>query len=153
MKVVLQRVRRASVSVEGSVIAEIGRGLLLLVGVGRDDPDQHAGTLSDKVATLRVFADEDGKTNLALADVGGAALVVSQFTLYGDVRTGRRPSWTGAEDPDRAATLVEAFATALEARDVPVARGMFGAAMEVELINDGPFTLVLGAGDLGGPPA
>ena len=130
MKVVLQRVRHASVSVEGSVIAEIGRGLLLLVGVGRDDPDQHVRTL---------------------ADVGGAALVVPQFTLYGIVRKGRRPSWAGAEDPDRAAALVEAFAASLEAHDVPVTRGVFGAAMEVELINDGPFTLVLDAGDLGAP--
>ncbi|HVD70462.1 MAG TPA: D-aminoacyl-tRNA deacylase, partial [Actinomycetota bacterium] len=103
MRVVLQRVAHARVSVAGAVAGEIGRGLLLLVGVGRGDPDEHARRLADKVATLRVFADADGKTNLAIADVAGAALVVSQFTLYGDVRKGRRPSWTPAEDPERAA--------------------------------------------------
>src|SRR5262245_52415131 len=98
MRVVLQRVLRASVSVDGEIVGESGRGMLLLVGVGVGDPEAHAARLADKVATLRVFADDDGKTNLALADVDGAALVVSQFTLYGDVRKGRRPSWTAAED-------------------------------------------------------
>lgn len=145
MRVVLQRVSRARVSVDGTAVGEIGRGLLLLVGVGRGDPDEHAGRLADKVATLRVFADADGKTNLAIAEVAGAALVVSQFTLYGDVRKGRRPSWTPAEDPERAAVMVEAFAVALEAHGVPVERGVFGADMEVELTNDGPFTLILDA--------
>ena len=159
MRVVLQRASRASVSVEGEVVGEIGRGLLLLVGVGSGDPDEHVSRLADKIATLRVFADEEGKTNLALADVAGGALVISQFTLYGDVRKGRRPSWSPAEDPDRAATMVEAFAAALEARGVPVARGIFGADMEVELVNDGPFTLILDADRLsamaheGGPLA
>ena len=143
MRVVLQRVVRARVSVDGAAVGQIGRGLLLLVGVGRGDPDEHAGRLADKVATLRVFAD--GKTNLAIADVAGAALVVSQFTLYGDVRKGRRPSWTPAEEPDRAAAMVEAFTVALEAHGVPVERGVFGADMEVELTNDGPFTLILDA--------
>ncbi len=145
MRIVLQRVTHARVTVDGAVAGEIGRGLLLLVGVGRGDPDEHSVRLADKVATLRVFADANGKTNLALADVGGAALVVSQFTLYGDVRKGRRPSWTPAEDPERAAAMVEAFAVAIEQHGVPVERGMFGADMEVELTNDGPFTLILDA--------
>jgi D-tyrosyl-tRNA(Tyr) deacylase len=145
MRVVLQRVARARVTVDGDVVGAIERGLLLLVGVGRgDDPDE-AERLAEKIAGLRVFEDDDGKTNLALADVGGEVLVVSQFTLYGDVRKGRRPSWTDAEDPDVAAERVEAFAQALEARGLRVARGVFGAHMEVELLNDGPFTLILGS--------
>jgi D-tyrosyl-tRNA(Tyr) deacylase len=145
MRVVLQRVAHARVSVDGAPVGEIGRGLLLLVGVGRGDPDEHPVRLADKVATLRVFADADGKTNLAIADVDGAALVVSQFTLYGDVRKGRRPSWTPAEDPERAAAMVEAFTVGLEAHGLQVERGVFGADMEVELTNDGPFTLILDA--------
>jgi D-aminoacyl-tRNA deacylase len=148
MRVVVQRVRSARVTVDGTVVGEIGRGLLLFVGVGRDDPEAHALHLAQKVAGLRVFADDDGKTNRSLADVGGAALVVSQFTLYGDVRKGRRPSWTDAEDPERAATLVESFAVALEDVGVPVARGVFGAHMQVELTNEGPFTLILDANRL-----
>jgi D-tyrosyl-tRNA(Tyr) deacylase len=145
MRVVLQRVARARVTVDGEVVGAIERGLLLLVGVGRgDDPDE-SERLAEKVAGLRVFEDDDGKTNLALADVGGDVLVVSQFTLYGDVRGGRRPSWTGAEDPGVAAERVEAFAQALEARGIRVARGVFGAHMEIELLNDGPFTLILGS--------
>jgi D-tyrosyl-tRNA(Tyr) deacylase len=153
MRVVLQRVSHARVSVDGAVVGEIGPGMLLLVGVGRDDPDEQVAKLADKVATLRVFADAEGKTNLALADVEGAALVVSQFTVYGDVRKGRRPSWTPAEDPERAAAMVEAFAAALESRGVPVARGSFGADMQVELTNDGPFTLILDADEMFGPSA
>jgi D-tyrosyl-tRNA(Tyr) deacylase len=145
MRVVLQRVARAEVSVEGRVVSTIGRGLLLLVGVGRGDPDAHVEKLADKMAGLRVFEDDAGKMNLALADVGGEVLVVSQFTLYGDVRKGRRPSWTDAEDPSVAAARVEAFARALEDRGLPVARGVFGAHMEVDLVNDGPVTLVLDA--------
>jgi D-aminoacyl-tRNA deacylase len=148
MRVVVQRVRSARVTVDGTVVGEIGRGLLLFVGVGRDDPEAHALHLAHKVAGLRVFADDDGKTNRSLADVGGTALVVSQFTLYGDVRKGRRPSWTDAEDPERAATLVESFAVALEDVGVPVARGVFGADMQVELTNEGPFTLILDANRL-----
>ena len=145
MRVVLQRVARASVDVDGERVAEIGRGFLLLVGIGIDDVDGEIDRMADKVAGLRVFADEDHKMNLALADVGGEVLVVSQFTLYGDVRKGRRPSWTRAADPAVAAEKVEAFARALEARDLSVARGVFGAHMEVALLNDGPVTLVLDA--------
>ena len=145
MRVVLQRVSRATVDVGGERVAEIGRGFLLLVGIGTDDVDGEIDRLADKVAGLRVFADEDHKMNLALADVDGEVLVVSQFTLYGDVRKGRRPSWTGAAAPAVAAEKVEAFAVALEARGLRVRRGVFGAHMEVELLNDGPVTLVLDA--------
>jgi D-tyrosyl-tRNA(Tyr) deacylase len=145
VRVVLQRVARANVDVAGERVAEIGRGFLLLVGIGTDDVEGEIDRMADKVAGLRVFADQDHKMNLALADVGGEVLVVSQFTLYGDVRKGRRPSWTGAADPGIAAEKVEAFARALEARGLRVRRGVFGAHMEVELLNDGPVTLVLDA--------
>ena len=148
MRVVLQRVARAAVGVEGERVAEIGRGFLLLVGAGREDLEDEPERLADKIATLRVFSDADGKMNLALADVGGEVLVVSQFTLYGDVRKGRRPSWTGAADPEVASGRVEAFALALEARGLKVGRGVFGAHMEVDLLNDGPVTLVLDGGGL-----
>jgi D-tyrosyl-tRNA(Tyr) deacylase len=135
MRVILQRVSRASVRVDGTDVASIGRGYLLLVGVG----------LAEKVAGLRVFRDEEGKTNLDLSAVGGEALVVSQFTLYADTRKGRRPSFVDAADPDEAVALVETFAGALESRGVRVARGVFGAEMAVDLVNDGPFTLILEA--------
>jgi D-tyrosyl-tRNA(Tyr) deacylase len=143
MRVVLQRVAHASVSVDGSAVASIGRGYLLLVGIGADDGPGEAERLAEKIVGLRVFADAEGKMNLALADVEGDALVVSQFTLYGDTRKGRRPSWTAAADPDVAADRVEAFARALETQGVPkVGRGVFGADMQVDLLNDGPVTLV-----------
>jgi D-tyrosyl-tRNA(Tyr) deacylase len=143
MRIVLQRVAHASVTVHGDRVAEIGRGYLLLVGVGRGDPGDDAEKLADKIVHLRLFADDQGKTNRSLADVDGEVLVVSQFTLYADLRKGRRPSWGDAEDPAIAAERVEALAAALEARDVRVGRGVFGATMDVELLNDGPFTLVL----------
>jgi D-aminoacyl-tRNA deacylase len=143
VRVVLQRVLRASVTVDGDLVAGIGRGYLLLAGVGRDDPSEEPGLLAEKIVHLRLFADDEGKANLSLSDVGGEVLVVSQFTLYADLRKGRRPSWGRAEDPAIAAERVEALATALEELGVRVARGVFGAAMEVELVNDGPFTLVL----------
>ena len=145
MRVVLQRVARASVTVDGDRVAAIGRGYLLLVGVGRGDPAEEAERLAEKIVNLRLFADRDGKTNLSIADVGGEVLVVSQFTLYADLRKGRRPSWGDAEDPEVAAERVEALASAIESRSVPVRRGVFGAVMDVELLNDGPFTLVLEA--------
>lgn len=145
MRVVAQRVARASVTVDGVRVAKIGLGFLLLVGIGASDAEDEVDRLAEKIAGLRVFADADGKMNLALDDVGGAALVVSQFTLYGDLRKGRRPSWTAAADPELAAARVEAFAQSLENRGVRVARGVFGANMEVELLNDGPVTLVLDA--------
>jgi D-tyrosyl-tRNA(Tyr) deacylase len=148
VRVVLQRVSRASVDVDGKRVAEIGLGYLLLVAAGHDDRDGEPERLAEKIANLRVFADDDHKMNLALADVGGEALVVSQFTLYGDVRKGRRPSWTGAADPSVAEGRVEALAKALEARGVRVGRGVFGAHMEVDLVNDGPVTLVLEGAEL-----
>jgi len=143
MRVLLQRVSRASVTVDGEIVSSIGPGLLLLVGVGKGDPPEQVERLAEKVANLRVFADGEGKTNLALGDVTGEALVVSQFTLYADLRKGRRPSWTDAEDPAVAAERVEAFAVALEARGIATARGVFGADMLVELVNEGPVTIWL----------
>jgi D-aminoacyl-tRNA deacylase len=143
MRVVLQRVLRASVTVDGERVSEIGRGYLLLVGVGRGDPPEEPARLAEKILHLRLFADQDGKTDLPLAGVDGEILVVSQFTLYADLRKGRRPSWGDAEEPDVAAARVEALAEALEESGARVARGVFGASMDVELLNDGPFTLVL----------
>jgi D-tyrosyl-tRNA(Tyr) deacylase len=145
MRVVLQRVARASVTVDGERVAEIGRGYLLLVGVGKGDQAGEPGRLAEKLVNLRLFADDEGRTNRSLVEVSGEVLVVSQFTLYADLRKGRRPSWTDAEDPAIAADRVEALAAALEARGVRVQRGVFGAEMAVELVNDGPFTLVLDA--------
>lgn len=147
MRVVLQRVARASVSVEGERVASIGPGFLLLVGIGAKDGDGEVDRMAGKIASLRVFADAEGKMNLALGDVEGEVLVVSQFTLYGDLRKGRRPSWTGAAEPDLAAERVEAFARALESRGLRVGRGVFGAHMAVDLLNDGPVTLVLDASE------
>jgi D-tyrosyl-tRNA(Tyr) deacylase len=148
MLVVLQRVSRASVGVEDELAGEIGRGFLLLVAAGRGDGPDEPERLARKIAGLRVFPDDDGKMNRSVVDVGGAALVVSQFTLYGDVRRGRRPSWTGAADPEIARERIEDFAKALEAEDVPVASGHFGAHMDVELVNDGPVTLILDGAEL-----
>ena len=148
MRVVLQRVRRASVTVDGELVASIDRGYLLLVGIGSRDAGDEVERMAEKVANLRLFADRDGKTNLALSDVEGEILVVSQFTLYADVRKGRRPSWTDAAPPEVASERVEALARSLEGRGLTVRRGVFGAHMDVELLNDGPFTLVLDASSL-----
>jgi D-aminoacyl-tRNA deacylase len=141
VRVLLQRVSRASVTVRGERVAEIGPGLLLLVGVGKDDGFGEYDRLAEKVVNLRVFEDEQGKMNRSLAETGGEILLVPQFTLFGDVRKGRRPSWDAAAPPDIAADRVEAFARALEARGVTVRRGAFREHMEVELVNDGPVTL------------
>jgi D-tyrosyl-tRNA(Tyr) deacylase len=143
MRVVLQRVLRASVTVDGERVSQIGRGYLLLVGVGRGDPSDEPERMAEKIVNLRLFADNEGMTNLPLAGVDGEILVVSQFTLYANLRKGRRPSWGDAEDPEIAAERVEALAEALESRGARVSRGVFGAVMDVELLNDGPFTLVL----------
>jgi D-tyrosyl-tRNA(Tyr) deacylase len=147
VRILLQRVSRASVTVRGELVAEIGPGLLLFVGVGRDDGFGEYDRLAEKVVNLRVFEDEQGKMNKALAEAGGDILVVPQFTLFGDVRKGRRPSWDAAAPPDIAADRVEAFARALEARGATVRRGAFREHMEVELVNDGPVTLWIDSAD------
>jgi D-tyrosyl-tRNA(Tyr) deacylase len=141
LRILLQRVSRASVTVRDELVSGIGPGLLLLVGVGNEDGFGEYDRLADKVVNLRVFEDEQGKMNRSLADVGGEILVLPQFTLYGDVRKGRRPSWDGAAPPEIAQDRVEAFAKALEARGANVKRGAFREHMEVELVNDGPVTL------------
>ena len=140
MRVVLQRVSRALVTIADERVASIGHGFLALTGVGHGDGLQEAERLAEKISTLRVFADSAGKMNLALTDVGGEVLVVSQFTLYADLRKGRRPSWTDAADPGEASMLVEALAAGLERRGFAVGRGVFGADMQVELVTDGPVT-------------
>jgi len=142
VRVVLQRVSRASVTVGGDRVSAIERGFLALAGVGHGDGPGDAERLAGKISTLRVFADA-GTPNLALADIGGQVIVVSQFTLYADLRKGRRPSWSAAADADEAAVLVEALAAGLERRGLAVGRGVFGSDMQVELVNDGPVTLVL----------
>ncbi len=143
MRVLLQRVTRAQVTVEGEVIGSIGPGLMALVGVGPADSAENATALAGKSCDLRIFRDDEGRTNRSLIDTAGAMLVVSQFTLYGDTRKGRRPSFIGAAPPELAAELVEAFAKAVEDRGVEVGRGRFGAEMAVELVNDGPMTIWL----------
>ena len=143
MKIVLQRVRRGSVTVEGKRIAEIGQGLVLLVGVGPEDNAEKARALAEKVAYLRIFEDEAGKMNLSVRDVGGAAIVVSQFTLYADTRKGRRPAFTDAAPPEIARPLCDQFAELLAGHGVPVQTGEFGAHMLVEIENDGPVTIQL----------
>lgn len=143
MKVVIQRVSRASVTVEGMVTGAIGRGLLVLLGVGKSDTQQSADYLADKITGLRVFPDQNGKMNCSLLDTGGSLLVVSQFTLYGDCRKGRRPSFDAAAPPEHARALYEYFVSRLRAMSVPVETGVFQAHMDVELVNDGPVTLLL----------
>jgi D-tyrosyl-tRNA(Tyr) deacylase len=148
MRILLQRVSRAAVRVRGETIAEIGSGLLLLVGIGAADAFGEYDRLADKVVHLRVFSDDEGKMNRSLADVGGEILVVPQFTLYGNLRKGRRPSWDAAAPPEVADERVEALARALEARGARVGRGAFGEHMEVDLVNDGHVTLWLDTADL-----
>ena len=143
MRVVAQRVSRARVQVDGRTVGEIDQGLLLLVGAGSGDSVSQAQRLAEKCAQLRIFEDEQGRFDRSLLDVSGSALVVSQFTLYGDCRKGRRPSFTEALEPKAAEPLVEHFVECLRALGVPVETGVFGAKMKVELINDGPVTLLL----------
>ena len=143
MRVLLQRVSRAEVRVDDRITGRIGRGYLLLVGLTHDDDEGRLVWMADKVTGLRLFADADDKMNLALADVGGAVLVVSQFTLYGDARKGRRPSFIDAARPEIAIPLYERFIALLRERHLHVETGEFGAMMQVELINDGPVTLSL----------
>jgi D-aminoacyl-tRNA deacylase len=143
MRVVLQRVSRARVSVEGRVTGEIGRGLLLLAGFTDGDSEDALAWMADKVVGLRIFPDEEGKMNRSVQEVGGGLLVVSQFTLYGDARKGRRPSFIEAARPEIAIPLYERFVALLRATGLPVGTGEFGAMMDVELVNDGPVTLIL----------
>ena len=143
MRAVVQRVSRARVTVEGRVNGEIGTGLMVLLGVGRDDTPSVAASMAEKVANLRIFEDDQGKMNRSLLDVKGAALVVSQFTLYGDARGQRRPSFISAAPPGKAAALYEEFNAALRELGVSVATGIFQAMMSVELVNEGPVTILL----------
>jgi D-tyrosyl-tRNA(Tyr) deacylase len=143
MRLVVQRVLSASVRTQGLVLGQIARGAMALVGIGQDDTPDLVNRMADKLVGLRYFTDADGRTNASLADVGGALLVVSQFTLYADLRRGRRPGFTAAAEPDRAAALVERFVQRLREQDATVEIGRFGAVMEIELVNDGPFTLII----------
>jgi len=143
VRALLQRVSRAEVRVGDEVVGRIGPGLVVLLGVGPDDDAAVADGLARKVAELRIFADDEGRTNRSLLDVGGGALVVSQFTLFADTRRGRRPGFTDAAAPEHAIPVYERFAAALEALGITVGRGRFGAEMAVELVNDGPFTIWL----------
>lgn len=148
MRVLIQRVSEACVSVDGEVVGRIGRGFLVLLGVTHGDGPRDAEWLARKVAGLRLFDDAEGKMNLALADVGGAALVVSQFTLYGDARKGRRPDFLQAARPEQAEPLVDAFVARLRSEGVLVETGRFRAAMQVALVNEGPVTLWIDTADM-----
>ena|SRR5437764_6461840 len=143
MRAVVQRVSRARVTVDGSVTGEIGDGLMILLGVGRDDTSMVAVRMAEKIANLRIFEDDQRKMNRSLLDVNGSALVVSQFTLYGEARGQRRPSFVAAASPEHAKKLYEEFSEALRSLGITVATGVFGAMMSVELVNEGPVTILL----------
>jgi D-aminoacyl-tRNA deacylase len=143
MRAVVQRVSRARVTVEGRVTGEIGSGLMILLGVGREDTSVVAASMAEKVANLRIFEDDQGKMNRSILDVKGAALVVSQFTLYGDARGQRRPSFISAAPPEKAKALYEEFSAAMQALGITVATGIFQTMMSVELVNEGPVTILL----------
>jgi D-tyrosyl-tRNA(Tyr) deacylase len=145
VRAVVQRVSRAAVTVDGEVVGACGRGLLVLVGAGHEDTSETAVRLAGKIARLRIFENDAGRFDRSLLDVGGEALVVSQFTLYADTAKGNRPSFTGAAPTDEAEPLVDLVATELASLGVPTATGRFGALMQVELVNDGPVTIVLDA--------
>src|SRR2546423_7264808 len=143
MRAVVQRVTRASVTVEGEAVGRIGRGLVVLLGIARDDTDKDCSYLLEKIANLRIFDDAEGRMNLSLVETGGALLVVSQFTLYGDVRRGRRPSWIDAAPPETAEPLYNSFVEQARSIVEQVETGSFRAMMMVELVNDGPVTILL----------
>lgn len=154
LRAVIQRVRKASVTVESDIVGQIGRGFLVLLGVGQGDSDAQATLLARKVAGLRIFADEDGKMNLSLAELDhatgeGKVLAVSQFTLFADVRKGRRPSFVRAAPPDEAKRLYDLFCAALEREGIGVEKGIFQAEMQVALVNDGPVTILVDTDELG----
>ena len=150
MRAVVQRVVSAGVTVEGETIGRIGKGFMILLGVSGEDTEETAGRMADKICRLRIFEDENGKTNLSLGDVGGELLVVSQFTLYADCRKGNRPSFIKAGEPEKANRLYEYFMDCCRQHVSVVERGRFGADMKVELVNDGPFTLMLDSQELFG---
>lgn len=143
MRAVVQRVREARVRIDGDVVGAVGPGLLVLLGITHDDTMAQSRWLAEKIVALRIFNDEDGKMNRGVEDIGGGVLVVSQFTLYGDCRKGKRPSFIEAAAPDIAVPLYEEFINAIRALGIPTAAGRFGAMMQVELINDGPVTLIV----------
>ena len=143
MKAVLQRVTHASVTVEGNRVSQIGSGLLILLGIGPDDDEEKARAMTKKIAALRIFQDENDKMNLSVRDINGSAIVVSQFTLYADCRKGNRPSFTGAAAPALASPLVDRFVELLIEQGVPTQTGVFGAHMDVDLLNSGPVTILL----------
>lgn len=143
MRAVIQRVTRASVTVEGEIVGEIGKGLVVLLGIAKDDSEKDVRYLAEKITALRVFDDREGRMNLSVSDVAGALLVVSQFTLFGDVRRGLRPSWSEAAAPDLAEPLYESFVALARSRVNRVATGSFRKMMQVELVNDGPVTILL----------
>jgi D-aminoacyl-tRNA deacylase len=143
MRALIQRVRSGKVTVAGQTVAEIAGGLVILLGIGQGDTEEQARFLAGKIASLRIFVDQDGKFNRSILDVGGAAILVSQFTLYADTRKGRRPSFTEAAAPEIAAPLVEKFASMLRELGIPTRTGVFGAHMLVEIENDGPVTIWL----------
>ena len=148
MRALLQRVTHASVTVNGKIVGQIGPGLLVLLGIGQQDGEAQVKILTDKVVNLRIFEDDDGKMNHSILDIGGQVLVVSQFTLYADIRKGRRPSFIRAASPALAEPLVEHFKEAIAENDVIVAGGIFGANMQVSLINDGPVTIWIDSDEL-----
>jgi D-tyrosyl-tRNA(Tyr) deacylase len=150
MRLVVQRVTRATVRVAGGEVGTIGRGAVVLVGIAAGDKGPEVDAMADKIARLRYFEDEAGRTDRAIGDVGGSLLVVSQFTLLADTRQGRRPGFDAAASPDVAAPLVARFGARLRAAGIPVEEGSFGASMEVDLVNEGPFTLVIDSADPAG---
>lgn len=148
MRALIQRVGRASVTVDDQIVGQIGQGMLILLGVGQGDSETQVKTLANKIVHLRIFGDDEGKMNRSLLDSNGQALIVSQFTLYADIRKGRRPSFTNAALPALAEPLIERFKDAISAYGIPVAGGIFGADMQVELLNDGPVTIWLDSAEL-----
>jgi len=148
MRALLQRVSRASVTVEEQIVGQIGWGLLVLLGVGQDDSETQVKMLADKIVHLRIFGDDEGKMNRSILDIGGEVLVISQFTLYADIRRGRRPSFINAAPPAIAESLVERFKEAIASYGLTVASGIFGASMHIELCNEGPVTIWMDSEDL-----